>query len=163
MVRELRFAAAPAFGAGRAAEALRELVEREDVERPVVPDARDGFELLADAERLVDADLPVVERDFAPERALVERDAGDRPVVAVRPDPAFAVEPDARDVVDLLAGFDRAAVPDERGLAVLRLDVLRLDVLRLDVLRLDVLRDPELDAVVFFLAGAVEVLRCLGN
>jgi hypothetical protein len=57
----------------------------------------------------------------------------------------------------LAAGF-RAVVLDERALAVLRAEVLRAEVLRLEVLR-----DPELDVVVFFLAGPVEVLRCLAN
>jgi hypothetical protein len=150
--RVLRLAGDPAFGAGLAAEPVREFVERE-VERPVVPDARGAFDLPAAAERLAAPDLPVAERDVAAERALVERDAVDRPVAPERADPDFAVEPEARDVVDLLAGFDRAAAPDERGLAVLRPDVLRLDVLR----------EPELDVVFFFLAVPVEGFRCLGN
>jgi hypothetical protein len=140
VVRVVRFAVEPAFGADRAVEVLRELVARVAVERPVAPEARDPFE-----------------RDVAPARALVERDAVDRPAVPERA-PDFAVELLARDVVALLVGRDRVAPPVEGVLAALRLDVLRLDVLRLDVLR-----DPELDAVVFFLAVLVEGLRCLGK
>ena len=150
--RALRFAADAAFGAGRAVEPDRELVERDAVERPFVPDARGAFDLLAVPERLVEADLPVAERDVVLERALVERAAVDRPVVPERADPDFAVERAGRDAVVLLAARGRAVVLDARVLAVLRPDVPRLDVLR----------EPEL-AVVFFLPVPVEVFRCLGN
>jgi hypothetical protein len=145
VVRVVRFAAEPAFGADLVVAAL---LERDAVERPVVPDAFDLLEAAVDR----DEALLVAERDAAPERALAVRDAADRPVVE-RAEVDFAVEREARDVVDLVAGFDRAAAPDERVLAVLRPAVLRLDVLR----------EAELDVVVFFLAVPVEGFRCLGN
>jgi hypothetical protein len=150
VVRVVRFAAEAGFDVDRAVEVLRALVERDDAERPAVPDARDVLVEAADRDAL---DLPVVERDVVLLRALVERDAVERPVVPEREDPDFAVEREPRDVVDLLAAGFRAVVPDARVLAVLRAEVLRVDVVR----------DPELDVVAFFLAGPVEVLRCLGN
>jgi hypothetical protein len=151
VVRVVRFAGEPAFGVERPVEGLRAVVERDAVERPVVPDVR-AFDLLEAAVDRDAADLPAVERDVVLLRALVGRDAVDRAVVPAREAPDFAVARE-RAVVDLLAAGFRAVVPDERVLAVLRAEVLRLEVVR----------DPELDVVVFFLAGPVEVLRCLGN
>jgi hypothetical protein len=149
VVRVVRFAAEPAFGVERPVEAL---LERDEVERPAVPDVRAAFDPLEAAVDRDAADLPAVERDVVLLRALVGRDAVDRVVVPAREAPDFAVARE-RVVVDLLAAGFRAVVLDERGLAVLRAEVLRLEVLR----------DPELDVVVFFLAGPVEVLRCLAN
>jgi hypothetical protein len=152
VVRVVRFAAEPALGVERPVEGLRAVVERDEVERPVVPDVRDAFDLLDAAVDRDAADLPAVERDVVVLRALVGRDAVDRAVVPAREAPDFAVVRE-RVVVDLLAAGFRAVVLDERALAVLRAEAPRLELLR----------DPELDVVVFFLAGPVEVLRCLAN
>ena len=105
----------------------RDDVERDDVERPVE----------AEREPVPPDERGDVERPVVPERLVVPE----------RPEPDFAVVPEARDVVDLLVP-DRAAAPPDFA----------------EVPRPDVLRELPPEAVVFFfLSVSLVVVLFLGN